>query len=114
MFSVGEVSRGREASSVVQIGGRRREEIHPDCIVRLVIDPLAMQGVILHSRAHAAGEILEHPLVFLLLGASDRHHVRHAHAVRVKRGKRVIEQHAFVKIGEECIWSKREQPPRQL
>src|SRR5206468_4269266 len=61
-----------------------------------------------------AGEVLEHLLIFLLLGASDRHHVGHPQAVGIKRRERMIEEHSLMKIGVERVGAKREQPPSEL
>ncbi len=93
---------------------RRGIECHPEGIVRLVVDPVTMQGVTLHAGAHAAREAPQHVLVLAPHTPTHRDHVAHPPVVRIDRAQDVIEQGAFVEVGVVGVGSDCEQPSRQL
>ena len=55
-----------------------------------------------------------HVLVFLLLAAADRHHVRHVAVGGIDRREHVVEQRPLLEVGVEGVGAQREQAPREL
>ncbi len=73
-----------------------------------------MQGVALHAGAHAAGEVAEHVLVFVLDAAADRHHVAGPAVLGVDRGHDVVEEGPLHEVGIGRVGDELEQPAGEL
>ena len=73
-----------------------------------------MQGVALHSRPDATGEIALRVLVLLLFIATDRYHVTDTPIDWIDRRENVIEQRPFVEIRIRRIGADREQLATQF
>src|SRR4029453_414843 len=81
---------------------------------RFVIKPVAVQRVAFHARTHAAGEALEHPLIFVLDATSDGNHVTGSSDNRIDGGQDVVVESALVELGVFDVGLKREEAARHL
>src|SRR5215510_5301565 len=67
-----------------------------------------------HARTYAAGEALEHPLIFVLDAAPDGNHVTGPAVSRINGRQNVVEESALVELGVFDVGLKREELPRHF
>ena len=99
---------------------RRRVDVHPQLVERLVVQPVAMQRVVLHACADAAGEtplprgVGQHVLILAPHTLSDRNHVAGAAVFRVDRSEHVVEQRALLELRILIVRPHGKQVAREL
>ena len=99
---------------LIPLGRARDVLVPPERVSVLEEHAVAVERVILHPRAHAAREAVEHVLVLVRYPLPDGHHVARAAVLRVDGAERVVEQHPLVDVGGVRVGPDGEQHAGEL